>query len=133
MLERSMMKSSTLFEHGPLPPYVHIASTRCHSRGRCSQAFLVFRALPLPKNKKRGRPGNEATSRVLQVKSPLESIVKESSVFLTSIIFHFTEIFCACANSKYLSSKRGEGPVASKCSSRFTWWQRTMLLQRYMT
>ena len=47
-LERSMMKSSTLFERGPLPPYVHLASTRRHSRDRCSQAFPVFRALLLP-------------------------------------------------------------------------------------
>ena len=69
-LERSMMKSSTLFEHGPLPPYVHLASTRRHSRDRFSQAFPVFRALPLPciilnenrRTKNGGRPGNEATS-----------------------------------------------------------------------
>ena len=34
---------------GPPPPphYVHLVSTWCHSRDRCSQAFLVFRALPL--------------------------------------------------------------------------------------
>ena len=43
-----MMKSSTLFERGPLPPYVHLASTRLHSRYRCSQALPVFHALPLP-------------------------------------------------------------------------------------
>ena len=59
------MKSSTLFERGPLPSYVHLSSTRRHSRDRCSHAFPVFRTLPLPserkpKNKKRGRPGNEA-------------------------------------------------------------------------
>ena len=42
------MKSSTLFERGPLPPYVHLASTRRHSRDRFSQAFPVFRALLLP-------------------------------------------------------------------------------------
>ena len=47
-LECSMMKSSTLFERGPLPPYFHIVSTRRHSRDRCSQAFPVFRTLPLP-------------------------------------------------------------------------------------
>ena len=50
-VEHSMMKSSTLFhvfECGPLPPYVHLASTRRHSRDRCSQAFPAFRALPLP-------------------------------------------------------------------------------------
>ena len=44
-----MMKSSTLFhvfECGPLPPYVHLTSTRRHSRDRCSQAFPVFRAVP---------------------------------------------------------------------------------------
>ena len=29
-------------------PYVHLASTCRHSRGRCSQAFPVFRAVPLP-------------------------------------------------------------------------------------
>ena len=32
----------------PPPPYVHLASTRRHSRDRFSQAFPVFRALPLP-------------------------------------------------------------------------------------
>ena len=46
-LEHSMMKSSTLFECGPLPPYIHLASTRCHSCDRCSQAFPVLCALPL--------------------------------------------------------------------------------------
>ena len=64
------MKSSTLFECGPLPPYVHLASTRRHSHDRCSQAFPVFVcALPPPciilnanrrTKKKRGRPGNKA-------------------------------------------------------------------------
>ena len=43
-----MMKSSALFECGPLPPYVHLASTKRHSRDRCSQAFPVFCTLPLP-------------------------------------------------------------------------------------
>ena len=43
-----MMKSSTLFECGPLLPYMHLASTRHHSHDRCSQAFPVFRTLPLP-------------------------------------------------------------------------------------
>ena len=33
---------------GQRPPYVHLASTRRHSRDRFSQAFPVFRALPLP-------------------------------------------------------------------------------------
>ena len=33
---------------GQRPPYVHLASTKRHSRDRCSQAFPVFRALPLP-------------------------------------------------------------------------------------
>ena len=47
-LEHSMMKSSTLFERRPLPPYVHLTSTRCHSCDRCSQAFPIFHALPLP-------------------------------------------------------------------------------------
>ena len=49
-VERSMMKSSTLFhvfECGPLPPYVQLTSTWRHSRDRCSQAFPVFRTLPL--------------------------------------------------------------------------------------
>ena len=53
---------------GQRPPYVHLASTRRHSRDRCSQASPIFRTFPLvyyterkPKNKKkRGRPGNEA-------------------------------------------------------------------------
>ena len=42
-----MMKSSTLFERGSLPPYVHLASTRRHLRDRCSQAFPVFHAFSL--------------------------------------------------------------------------------------
>ena len=33
---------------GQRPPYVHLASTRRHSRDRFSQAFPVFRTLPLP-------------------------------------------------------------------------------------
>ena len=33
------MKSSTLFQCGPLPPYVHLVSTRRHSCDRHSQAF----------------------------------------------------------------------------------------------
>ena len=33
---------------GQRPPYVHLASTRRHSRDRFSQAFPVFRVLPLP-------------------------------------------------------------------------------------
>ena len=50
----------------PSPPYVHLASTRHHSRDGCSQAFPIFCTLPLlciihkPKNKKWDRPGNEA-------------------------------------------------------------------------
>ena len=58
--ERSMMKSSALFERGPLPPYVHLASTGCHSCDRCSQAFPIFHAASVyyteqkPKNKKTG-------------------------------------------------------------------------------
>ena len=67
-----MMKSSTLFVVGHRPPYVHLASTRRHSRDKCSQAFPVFRALPPPciilnanrRTKKRGRPGNEASDGV---------------------------------------------------------------------
>ena len=43
-----MMKSSTVFVVGHRPPYVHLASTRRHSRDKCSQAFPVFRALPPP-------------------------------------------------------------------------------------
>ena len=53
------MKYSTLFVVGHHPPYVHLASTRRHSRDRCSQAFPVF--LPLfrfkPKNKNGGGLG----------------------------------------------------------------------------
>ena len=51
-----------------MPPYVHLASNRRHSRDRCSQAISVFLCFSAsvyytewkPKNKKRGRPGNEA-------------------------------------------------------------------------
>ena len=34
---------------GHHPPYVHLASTWHHSCDRCSQAFPVFRTLPLPR------------------------------------------------------------------------------------
>ena len=59
-----LLHTSWLMGNAP-PPYIHLASTRRLSRDRCSQAFPVIRALPLlywtkPKNKKRGRPGNEA-------------------------------------------------------------------------
>ena len=40
--ERLMMKSSTLFECGPLSPYIHLTSTRRHSCDR------FFATLPLP-------------------------------------------------------------------------------------
>ena len=74
-LERLMMKSSALFERGPLPPYVHLVSTRHHSRKRYSQAFPIFLCSSTSvyytewklKNKKRGRPGNKATRNVKQV------------------------------------------------------------------
>ena len=38
------VKSSTLFVCGPLPHllYVHLTSTWCHSRYKCSQTFPVF-------------------------------------------------------------------------------------------
>ena len=45
VVERSMMKSSTLFQYSsadPSPPHVHLASTRHNLRSRCSQAFPVF-------------------------------------------------------------------------------------------
>ena len=61
-LERSMMKSSTLFERGSLPPYAYLVSTRRQSHDRCSQAFSVFCSSSAsvyytehkPKNKKNG-------------------------------------------------------------------------------
>ena len=63
-----MMKSSMLFVvgHRP-PPYVHLASTRHHSRDKCSQAYPVFFCSSVcvqyntrrrKSAKKRGRPGN---------------------------------------------------------------------------
>ena len=42
------MKSSRLFECEPLPAYIHLASTRCHSRDRCSQTFPFFATFLLP-------------------------------------------------------------------------------------
>ena len=38
-----MMKTDTLIECGPLPPYVYLVSTRHHLHDKCSQAFPVFR------------------------------------------------------------------------------------------
>ena len=37
-----------VFECGPLPPYIHLASIWHHLCDRCSQAFSVFCTLPLP-------------------------------------------------------------------------------------
>ena len=62
-VERSMMKSSTLFQHSSADsPPVHLASTRCNLRDRCSQAFPIFHHSSAsvyyterkPKNKKAG-------------------------------------------------------------------------------
>ena len=44
-LEDLMMRSSMLIKHEPLPPYIYLTLTRCHSRVRCSQGFPVFAAL----------------------------------------------------------------------------------------
>ena len=55
---------------GPLPPYIHLASTWRHSRNECSQAFpaLIFINLPIMciivnanGRSKHGRPWTEAT------------------------------------------------------------------------
>ena len=73
LLECSMMKSNTLLKRGPLPPYIHLMSTRCHSQNRCSHAFSVlfcfccsftvmYYAECKPKNIKQRRSGNEANS-----------------------------------------------------------------------
>ena len=51
VMENSMMKSSVLFEYGPLPSYVHLTSTWHHSRDKCSQAFPVFRHSSVSKHK----------------------------------------------------------------------------------
>ena len=68
---------------GRSPPYVHLVSTRPHSRDRCSQAFPVFTLFdPLPciilnenwRTKKRGRPGNEATLSAGHWRSPRKHI-----------------------------------------------------------
>ena len=64
------MKSRTLFECGPLPYYIHLMSTRCHSQSRCSNAFSVFHCSLAAmyyaecklKNIKWGRSGNETNS-----------------------------------------------------------------------
>ena len=48
--EHSTMKSSTLFQCGPLPPSVNIASTWHHSHDKCSQAFPIFATLLLLQN-----------------------------------------------------------------------------------
>ena len=65
-----MMKSSTLFEHGPLPPptstsrppdLIHVIVFPRPSPFSRSSASVYYTERK-PKNKKRGRPGNEATS-----------------------------------------------------------------------
>ena len=61
----SIMKSSLLFECGPLPPYVHFVSTWRHSHDKCFQALPVFCHFSAfvyytehkPKNKTQGRLG----------------------------------------------------------------------------
>ena len=60
-----MMKTDTLFEHGPLPPYVHLASTRRHSCDSCSQAFPVFATLPLLNANRRTENGGGLGTRLI--------------------------------------------------------------------
>ena len=67
-LERSMMKFSTLFECGPLPPMstscppdvIHVTGVPRPSRFLRSSASVYYTEREL-KNKKWGRPGNEAS------------------------------------------------------------------------
>ena len=75
---------------GQRPPYVHLVSTRRHSRDRFSQAFPVFRALPLPciilnENRRTKNGGGLGTRLCLQyVNKP--SHLMSSHVMLT--LFH---------------------------------------------
>ena len=64
-LKHSMMKSSTLFECGPLPPTsalgpIHVIGVPRLSPFSYSFASMYYTECK-PKNKKWGRPGNEAT------------------------------------------------------------------------
>ena len=77
-------KSSTFFECGPLPPYVHLASTGCQSHDRCSQAFPVFFLCSSasvyyterkPKSKKKN--GGGLGTRLMQAFQILQGTVSE--------------------------------------------------------
>ena len=69
------MKSSALFERGPLPPYVRLVSTRRHSPDRCSQAYPVFRALPVPCKTEEQKKTGEAWERGYDTTVCLHSLV----------------------------------------------------------
>ena len=86
------MKSSTLFDMD----YVHLMSTRRHSRDRCSQAFFIFLYSSAsvyyterkPKNKKQGRPGNEANHGALTCMSGIKHLFINKPPFHKLHHFH---------------------------------------------
>ena len=75
-----------------LPPYIHLASTRRHSRDRCFQAFPVFHHSSTsvyytehkPKTKKGGRPGSEATSCVSTKLSDINTQISSMAIYPAS-------------------------------------------------
>ena len=98
-----MVKSSTLFECEPLPPYVHLASARRHSRDRCSQASPVFHRssasvyciLNATKEQKRGRPGNEARVAVCAcVGGEVSSVGKRTNGMYCAVHVGMTTLQC---------------------------------------
>ena len=95
-----MMKSSTLFERGPLPPYVHLASTRRHSRDRCSQAFPIFCALPLPcillnKNRRTKNGGGLGTRlRLMYTSASVPPVMCQNNVWQSQVeIEHYSVVY----------------------------------------
>ena len=75
------------------PPYVHLASTRRHSRDRFSQAFPVFRALPLSciilnENRRTKNGGGLGTRLPLRV--------------VCMYVSHALDCNCSCGDFRYI-------------------------------
>ena len=107
-----MMKSSTLFEHGPLPRMYTSCPTRRHSHDRCSQGFPIFHHSSASiyytegklKNKKQGRAGNEGRPHLMTIVGQVRyrmALEFHRSKFLQAVIYdNFIEIVVQAKNVK---------------------------------
>ena len=98
---------------GHRPHYIHLASTRCHSLDRCSQAFPIFRYSSTSvyycerKLKNGGRPGNKATQSPLKLTGSrvMPSLLAMASYIVLMVIGIPTLRSNTCANTHYSISE----------------------------